>query len=447
MPDLLPILAFDIFLLLACSLALWRFGRLTALHPAVIYLFFHVYVVTLRVISLALGGAQTAPMLSLVTQDEMIRVTLSADVSLLVMTVAWLWVGRRDFLRHGPLPTPELKPPPDLDVRTIKQVALIILPIGLLGLFLNSYAVNNESILGDWQSSSYLIATATWPILSVLMLIYGYGFKWWLMVLLLVVLGLTVLDAPRYAFVVPVIFLCYTYLSQRGRHWFPIWMWLLLVTVGVLWFPLKQIVSDVRSGDDVQSVVTGAVEYYQEAFETSTGDTNFLDQAASVMTLVDRRGDFYYGSAWAPYLVSPIPRQWWPDKPRLNEYLWEISTVDRPMSDIGMIPTLVGDSYVNFGYIGVVIVPFIVAFIYGAAHFHALRRHHFSLARLAYIVFASILIQVYRDGVMAIFLFTFVNSMPFMFLIFWGWLRRRARLHQSAVPADRSTTIAPVSRS
>jgi hypothetical protein len=226
-------------------------------------------------------------------------------------------------------------------------------------------------------------------------------------------------NVARYVVVLGVLFFCFTYLYRSSRRWYPRWMVGVLVGLAIVWFPLKIVGSGIRESKTASDIFSDAVGYYQNAIENQGGggDTQFLDMTASAMTLVDQHGQFFYGSAWAPLLYVAIPRVWWPDKPRMNEYMWEISTVDRPMGQIGMVPGLVGDCYLNFGYGGVVLIVYAVAWLYGRAYFRAMLSDHNTCRGLNYLMFLVAFIQVIRDGVISLVMFTFVAAAPIMVTI------------------------------
>jgi len=160
------------------------------------------------------------------------------------------------------------------------------------------------------------------------------------------------------------------------------------------------------------------VDYFGDAMSGGgKADTTFLDQAASTIPLVDANGELFYGKTILPLLVSPIPRLWWPDKPHMNEYQHIISTPGRPMSTYGSIATLVGEGYANFSYVGGVLFPMLAAYLYGRTYFAAIERPHNSVFRFMYLVIASMLLQVYRDGFVAALLFPVSAAMPMMAVV------------------------------
>src|SRR5205085_7239525 len=100
--------------------------------------------------------------------------------------------------------------------------------------------------------------------------------------------------------------------------------------------------------------------------------------------------------------------------------------------------TFLGESYVNFGYLGVVIIPLLLAYVLGRVYFHAYRSNYFTIARLSYLLIACNLIQVYRDGLVSLVVFTWVNMMPLMVIVLLHYIlpsrRKKKTLSTYAVP-------------
>src|SRR5947207_4636854 len=109
-------------------------------------------------------------------------------------------------------------------------------------------------------------------------------------------------------------------------------------------------------------------------------DQQFLNQFAFALTLIDNAGHFYYGATYLPLLTMPIPKQWWPEKPGLADYLGDISTPWRPMKEMGMVVTFWGEAYANFGYFGVVLIPWLLAYGLGRFYFFAYEGDYFTIA-------------------------------------------------------------------
>jgi hypothetical protein len=426
MSDIAIALMLDVLVLCVCSVALLMYGRLSAFHPGSVYVFFHFYTVTLRLAALT-SGAAALFMPEPISIDEIIRAALLFDVGLASATGVWLYLARRERrgirrISHFP-PWQVLL----LSPRLVRIVALPTLIIGLIGLrflrFSDPFSLEqNHASLGGWDSSSWVLQIVTWAQQGSLMLHYVNGFQPFHVCLTVVLFALTMLSTARYVLLIWGIFACYIVLSKKKLRWPPRQYAVGLLFIAVLWFPLKVVTQSIWAGLDARTIASNVVDYFRDAMSGGDkADTTFLDQAASTMTLVDANGELFYGRTLLPLLVSPVPRVWWPDKPHMNEYQHVISTPGRPMSTYGSIATLVGEGYANFGYVGGVLFPVLAAYLYGRAYFAAMERPHNSVFRFLYLVVASMLLQVYRDGFVAAVLFPLTAAMPMMALVVAHW--------------------------
>ena len=82
------------------------------------------------------------------------------------------------------------------------------------------------------------------------------------------------------------------------------------------------------------------------------------------------------------------------------------------MAEDGMVVTMLGEFYLNFSYLGVVILSFAVAYVTGRWFQAAYQRGYFTLSHFMYLLVACNLIQIFRDGLISLFVFTIVNMMP-----------------------------------
>jgi hypothetical protein len=204
--------------------------------------------------------------------------------------------------------------------------------------------------------------------------------------------------------------------------WPPTPVLLILLTLVLLFYPLKSIGLMVNQGAPLSKIASSSLTVTREALSGEHGDQQFLDQFASALTLIDKKGKFYYGRTYLALLTLPIPRQWWPGKPGLVDHLKDFSTPSRPMAATGMIVTFLGESYINFGYIGIICISFLIAYWLARVYFSAYRRNYFSIERFFYLIVACNLIQVFRDGLLSIVIFTMVNMLPLMLIVLLHYL-------------------------
>jgi hypothetical protein len=435
-------LLIDISLVLTCCALLLLFGRLAHSHPAVIYIFFHLYAVTARLLSLSFD-TQTLfsrwvqyGLYQPVTDGEIIRAVIVADVALVVMTLCWIKAAVDAARQKAGI---SLRTYRVLSVKYMKWVTAVALPLGIvsIALFASIPGVREAGLgntrvgLGAWEKSSWLFIMVTWPGLVILALIYWYGFRWWLNVAISLYLLLMMYQGfHRFRVIIPAILMTQIYLDRHRLRWPRARFIVLLVITLLLFYPLKTIGRAAQSmfaEDKTKQLSLGEIVDYSAkdidtALSGNADDQQFLDQYASALTLIDENGKFYYGSVYLPILTLPIPRQFWADKPGLADYLKDISRPWRPMAEMGMVITIWGESYINFGYAGIVIIPGLLAYCLGRAYFYAYKSQYYSVIRFAYLLIACNLIQVYRDGLISIVVFTFVNMMPLVLIVILHYL-------------------------
>jgi hypothetical protein len=453
--DLYQAAILDSFAVVVCALLLWKHARLSALHPAPIYLFFHIVFFTSRAYfvladspTLFTGwGWGVVP----ISEAEIAWAMNLSDVALASMTAAWIKVASDDLRRAHNIPrgnaygNPET---PMLSERGIRLVAAVALPVGVLALISFAYlpaasAYGTPNIdLGNWSSSSWMMIAQSWAGLVLLSLIYYYGFRRLYVVPLCIYLLVIALQGfNRFRLIIPAIYLALIWLSRTRRRWPPLWMVGACFAVLIVAIPLKDIGWMVQSGAPVSDIREAVANSFADVTEGRASDHLVLDEFACTVSLVDESHRYFFGSLYYPLLTLPVPRQLWSAKPAVNEYQRELSTPSRPMALSGMVPTLHGESYANGGPFGVIIISFVTAYWLGGFYFAAMRSGYFSVYRFTYIVVACNLVQVFRDGLISLVMFTVVNMMPLVaiaVLSYFSFRRERARnlLERSVLPSN-----------
>jgi hypothetical protein len=430
-PDISVSLLIDGLTVCICTILLLRYGRLAHSHPAIAYVLFHVIAVTCRVIAI-MAGAETmftawGMIFEPVTEAEIVRAAFLADVTLVVMTIAWITASVVDLKKNTKARRADAAPRVTLSLTHIWRVVAIAFPIGIIGLALMGNVPGFEKPqidLGEWQESSWLMVTMTWTGLALLALIYWYGFRWWLITPMMIYLFIMAIQGyHRFRVIIPLILLLQIYLDRRGKRWPPAVVLVPIIVAMLLFFPMKTVGRMAQEGASFDEISQSSTEIVREALVGQHGDQTLLDQLASALTLVDRAGKLYYGTTYLALLTSPIPRQWWPDKPGLAEYIRDYSVPSRPMFEMGMTTSIIGEFYLNFGYPGIVFMSFLTAYWLARVYFKAYRSGYHSILRFAYLMVACNLIQVYRDGLISLFIFTLVNMMPLAVIVILHFIR------------------------
>lgn len=415
----------DITVLVICTWILFKFGKLSIYHPATTYLAFHFFSFTLRLISIHAGSAfflgEQPDYFTEIETHEIVRAALLADVGFVSMTFAWWWEAHRKA---------ELKPPNTvilLDGNVMKVVLFITIPLGIWGIITQLYIPGlgkSKLDFGEWDTSSYVQNTQNWLVLSYLIIIFKYGFR--KPFLVIVGIGLLILALQgqhRYRVLIPCIFLLFLYLHRQKKTWLS-WRFIMLILMGgFIFLPMKYIGKLIQQGATLDDLVEFASEYQEGLGIGANADFSFLDMYASILTLVDQSGGYFYGSTYFTLLLAPIPRQLWMEKPSLMQWMLDISTPSRNLKELGAIATIYGESYANFGYVGVVIIPFLFAKYAARWYYKVISTDPQSVNLFAYLYFSAILIQIYRDGLNAIFIFLSVYNMPGFFVYIFSILK------------------------
>ncbi len=443
MNEIQSALTIDLVTLTLCVFALFRYARLSAMHPAVTYLGFHLWVVTKRLIELNLG----APLFSAFPHEpislvEITRASLLFDLVLFVMTTGWLIISATDLKKHGPLPAPGCEKPPNLSKAYVVGFAYAMVPFAIYG-FLHGRGGGGEG--ADGVASTITGTFNSWLPLCLMPLFYWYGPKKRLIAAALLVGALceTYMGDSRWLLLLPTIFFCYAYLSRAGLKWPPRKVIGVLIVAGILWLPGKQISHTISRGGGLADIGQAITDTWTtSATQANHPDTDFLDMGAMTLSLVDGKGKFYYGETIWPAFINFIPRAIWTDKPIAGEWVIEISTKDRPMHTYGMTASMMGAAYADFGLFGVVILPLLFSLFLGWAYFQAFRCTHYSVGRFAYLVMACILFQPYRDGLYTFFVFNYLCMMPMYMIVFLHLLLPTRAARRSKYPASLRLTPA-----
>lgn len=434
----------------ACSIgALVRLARIGHSHPASIYLFFHLTIVTLRLVALVFADAPTlfsgfGSQFAAVGPDELARAAFVADAALVMLTVGSIRASRDD-VRH--LLATRGEPPAPVRILSIKKIWIMValtLPLGVFMLLNHAMMPGSDAYVRvdprEWAGSSWFLLPRTWPGLGLLALIYWYGFAWWLVAPMSVYLLLMVFQGlHRFRVVLPILMMVQIYLDRRRRRWPTAGMVMLLLGAVLVFFPMKTIGKMMQQGESLSSIASRSGEILSNALSGRVADQLILDQLASGMTLSDGDGQLYLGRTYLALVTLPVPRPLWPEKPGLADHIEDLSTAQRPMAKTGMVLTYLGEAYVNFGWLGVLLAPAVIGYGLSRFYFVAYRAPYLSVLRFAYLITACSLIQVYRDGLVSLFVFTLVHMMPLVVLILLH--RRRSRW---SVPAEaRPPVLAP----
>jgi hypothetical protein len=411
--SLIPYFLLDVFVVLAVVVLMFR--RMAFWHPLTAYLLFHLYSFTYRLFQILSG----APLMytgqanaEAITVEEINRALLWADFALAVFAFASFWAHLRfDAKAEQPVVRRVMNP------NIARTIGLLCLPIGAYFFYGIKSATLDLSVSS--ASAGYVQVMAMWPMGVLGLLVFAFGFRWYLVALIAFFLGVVALQGyHRFMLILPLLYFAAYYLQTVRRRWptFPIIIGAILVA---LVFPrLKYIGQAVQYGDTQEAFAQlgQSFTFNSKDKEISTSE-EFLDQYAGSLTLADFNDRKFWGSTYLAIITLPIPRAWWPNKPGLADHLQEISTSGRRYDVEGRITTYLGESYLNFGYAGFFFIPALMGYVFTAYFLQSATGPMQRLSRYVYLVIFMALVQTFRDGLLSIFVFTIVHNMPMLFAV------------------------------
>ena len=411
--SLLPFLLLDV--LVVTAVILLMFQRMAFWHPLTAYLLFHLYSFTYRAFNIYAG----APMMyegqanaEAITTTEINRALLWGDIALVIFVLASL-LAHLNFDAHASRPVVRRVMNPNI----ARVIGILCLPIGVF--FLYSIKTGGMELAADNASAGYVQVISMWPIGALGLLVFAFGFRWYLVGLIAFFLGVVALQGyHRFMLILPLLFFAAYYLQSARRRW-PTWPIVVGAILVALIFPrLKSIGASVQYGDYENALTLVKESFVSDKNEFKPGlSEDFLDQFAGGLSLIDTNDRKFWGSTYVAIVTLPIPRAWWPNKPGLADHLQEISTSGRQYNVEGRIITYLGESYLNFGYAGLFLIPALMGYLLTAYCLHANTGPMQRLSRYVYLVVFMALIQTFRDGLLSIFVFTIVHNMPMLFAL------------------------------
>lgn len=428
--DLSTAVVVDLLVLTSCAAIVLSKGSAGHSHPAVIYLLFHSLVVTSRAYAIERGAPTFLSGVagySGATEAEIVRAVLYADMALAAATFGWMSSRKRPQKEGRRIECERDRNDwsgwRQLRWRPIRTVAIVSLPVGLLALLRFGF-VPGLGTPSATSTSSYLTIAVTWPGLVLISLIYYRGFRASLLVpLSMYLLVIAIQGYGRFRFIVPLILLAQIYLDRRRRRWPDLRIGVVLVASLLLFFPLKQIGRAIQSGEDAGSIGSSTLDSVADAVAGQAGDQVILDQLALTLSLADESTRVFLGLPYLNVVTLPVPREVWENKPGLADHLRDISNPSRPLDTLGSVTTLSGDLYLNFRLPGMLLLMFVLARWSAQLYEAAYRRPYRSVGRFAFLLFSCNLIQIYRDGPIAVPVFVLVQMLPLVAILLLHWRR------------------------
>lgn len=409
---------FDI-LLVTFLFAYIKFNKkFNLLNPTIIFLLFHSFFVTFKGIQIFLFDAKIISnqwYSNFVTTEEIEKAIFLADISLIGFFVGFS-LFNKGFIKKGKLLEKKFQELKEKRAFLLKSYLLLIIPLGVFGFFSFSFVpgvVQDEIV---YETIPLILGSL--GIVSALILIYEKGFKpVYLIFFFLMVIAYSLQGTLRFRVILPFVFLLLLYLKINNLKFPPMKYVFLGCLLLLLSFPLKEIGKSFQEGDAIR-ISDVISDSYEEVATGESGDLSFIEQSAAMVGAIDMKDIIFYGGTYKPILFFWVPKKIWTNKPKLNQWQFDISVSGREFGELGQISMLSGESYANFRYLGVFFVSFFVARFYAFLFFVYHRVNFKHPGFLLLLLFNMVLFQVWRDGMISFVMFPITNYLPIMILYF-----------------------------
>ena len=408
----------DIFIVILLFIFLIKNKELNILNGSVIYLFIHVFFVTFRGIQIYFLGAKIVSNKwyeKYITIDEIGKAILISDLSLLAF-FAGFYLFIQNFKVQGNLLNSKFVNYSEANNDIIKKYLAFIFIIGIFGVLTYQSIADRDLENGEYSTTSNFIASI--GIVSSIMLIYYYGFKKYLVIYFFILVGFYSLQGEsRFRVILALIFILMLYLKNNNLKLPPLKYFVLGFVFLLISFPLKEVGAKYQQTGKLD-LVKVIKDSFDDLAEGESGDMSFIEQSAGMIGAMDEKGKVFYGETYQPIFFFFVPRSIWKDKPALNKWQFDISMSGRDFGTMGQISLISGESYANFRYFGVFLIPFFIGRWYSYLYnkFSNLPSQHKGFLLL--LLFNMVLFQVWRDGMISLILFPFLNYLPIMILYF-----------------------------
>jgi hypothetical protein len=152
-------------------------------------------------------------------------------------------------------------------------------------------------------------------------------------------------------------------------------------------------------------------------FIFNIGDLFIIDHQASLIKAIDNQG-FFLGKTYISNFEMFMPKYLFPNKNSVNYWLIELNTNSQLFQINGSIPTAIGESYANFGYLGpIFVIGAISSFsnYYFFKLYYSIKNKVITYELIFYCAFYLSFFQIIRDGFNSVINFMFFTFFPLLF--------------------------------
>lgn len=142
-----------------------------------------------------------------------------------------------------------------------------------------------------------------------------------------------------------------------------------------------------------QRATSGSASFSLAVLADKTmGSAYFMDigKTSVIVDTVPDQVPYQLGSSYALFLLAPIPRTLWPEKPNVRISSFVGDQIYTRADDSGVPPGFVGEAYLNFGHVGVFVMMGLLGALSARIYRSLVVQSRRPLARLWYIFFVIV---------------------------------------------------------
>lgn len=203
-------------------------------------------------------------------------------------------------------------------------------------------------------------------------------------------IGIPVLSSARlelaYFFVMAI--MVHHYYKRRARL-----TWILATGVIILLF--LGLLGQIRHMQTTSSpTIEDKIVQFDEIVEKTLGRAYFIDvgKTSVIVDSVPKDVEYLWGRSFLTFIFAPIPRTLWETKPivRIGHFVGTV-IYQRP-NESGVPPGLIGELYLNFGYVGIIVGMLILGLVLRIIYENHVKSAKGLLSQLWYIIWAIVLL-------------------------------------------------------
>jgi hypothetical protein len=411
---------FDI-ILIVFSIYLVKKTALHILNPFLFYIIYHISFVTFRIscwIVLNDSPLYYLPISVNFNENVLLKSFILEIISLITFLISYIYIYSNK------------KTVGNLKISSIRIVPkiLIIISLVLFLFFSNIFGYQ----LFEFDTSKSLIGTFIISIMNwfILLLTLGYFIdnpKNKKLFFFIVISAITIQAFQgygRWRLMVDVMFLLILFYVKNGLSFPKIKLiHLIFIVFGLIIYSnlkyLGLILFVAQNSSDLPSLSTFVSNLFNGdmPFIFNIGDLFIIDHQASLIKAIDYQG-FFFGKTYISNFDMFMPKYLFPNKNSVNYWLIELKTNSQLFQINGSIPTLIGESYANFGYLGPIFVIFLISSIANYYFFkliYSIKNKLISYELIFYCAFYLSFFQIIRDGFNSVINFMFFTFFPLLF--------------------------------